>query len=228
MGAEAWAFGEGRRASGMDVAVKTLVMRLNPEVMSQKERIDFHTRVRFPRRMRTSFHMSNVAQKNSKRFSHKIFCAIHAVSPGLENLGDSVTDFEDFTIAANTTGDGEIKMRVEVSGAETQAIFDDVFSKLVAAAQPIPGFRRVKGGKTPDIPKDILLHIIGPSKVNKESIKKIINSAVAEYVEKEGLKVTKDLKVEQSFEELEATFQPGIDFSFDAILQLQEINSTKF
>ncbi|XP_008790603.1 uncharacterized protein LOC103707759 isoform X2 [Phoenix dactylifera] len=194
MGAEAWAFGEGRRASGMDVAVKTLVMRLNPEVMSQKERIDFHTRVRFPRRMRTSFHMSNVAQKNSKRFSHKIFCAIHAVSPGLENLGDSVTDFEDFTIAANTTGDGEIKMRVEVSGAETQAIFDDVFSKLVAAAQPIPGFRRVKGGKTPD----------------------------------EGLKVTKDLKVEQSFEELEATFQPGIDFSFDAILQLQEINSTKF
>nr|XP_010907697.1 uncharacterized protein LOC105034301 isoform X2 [Elaeis guineensis] len=197
-------------------------------VMSQKQRIDFHTGVQFPRRTQTSFLMSNVAHKNSKRFRHKIFCAIQAVSPGLENLGDSVTAFEDFTAAANATADGQIKMRVDVSGAKTQTIFDDVFSKLVAAAQPIPGFRRVKGGKTPDIPKDILLHIIGPSKVNKQSIEKIINSAVAEYVEKEGLKVTKDLKVEQSLEELEAIFQPGKNFSFDAYLQLQETNSTKF
>lgn len=44
----------------------------------------------------------------------------------------------------------------------------------------------------------------------------------------EGLKVTKDLKVEQSFEDLEATFQPGKNFSFDAILQLQKTNSKKF
>lgn len=29
---------------------------------------------------------------------------------------------------------------------ETQAIFNTVFTKLVDAAQPIPGFRRVKGG----------------------------------------------------------------------------------
>lgn len=41
-----------------------------------------------------------------------------------------------------------MQIRVDVSGTRTQAIFDDVFSKLVAAAQPIPGFRRVKGGES--------------------------------------------------------------------------------
>ena len=39
------------------------------------------------------------------------------------------------------------QISVEVSGAKTQAIFDDVFDKMVAAARPIPRFRRVKGGR---------------------------------------------------------------------------------
>lgn len=34
------------------------------------------------------------------------------------------------------------------------------------------------------IPRDILLEVLGPSKVYKEVIKKVINSTVAEYVEK--------------------------------------------
>lgn len=48
------------------------------------------------------------------------------------------------------------QITVEVSGAGTQEIFDDVFSKMVAAAQPIPGFRRVKGG---NLSRDRLLSI---------------------------------------------------------------------
>ncbi|KAK1271527.1 hypothetical protein QJS04_geneDACA004319 [Acorus gramineus] len=50
---------------------------------------------------------------------------------------------------------------------------------LVAAAQPIPGSRRIK-----EISKDIFLHLLGHSKVNKEAIKKIINFTVAEFVNK--------------------------------------------
>lgn len=34
------------------------------------------------------------------------------------------------------------------------------------------------------IPRDILLQILGPSKVNNQAIKKIINIAVSEIVEK--------------------------------------------
>lgn len=76
-------------------------------------------------------------------------------------------------------------------------------------------------GKTPDIPRDILLHVIGPSKVYKQVIKKIINSTISEYVEKEGLSVSKDLRIEQSFEDLEHMFEPSEKFNFDAVLNLR-------
>lgn len=131
--------------------------------------------------------------------------------------------FEEFSVSTVDTDDvGEIKISIEVSGNRTQRTFDDVFQKMVEAAQPIPGFRRVKGGKTPNIPKDILLEVLGPSNVFKQVIKEIINSTVAEYVEKESLKVSSDLRVEQSFEDLETTFEAGEKFSFDIVLQLQK------
>ena len=40
----------------------------------------------------------------------------------------------------------------------------------------------------------------------------------------ERLAVGKDLKVEQSFEDLEEIFEPDEKFSFDAVIQLQETN----
>ncbi|KAM5585233.1 hypothetical protein ABKV19_004562 [Rosa sericea] len=154
--------------------------------------------------------------------SLKYLPAICAVLSGTEDIGVSSAQSEDLSISSTTssTEAGELKISVEVSGAKTQAIFDDVFDKMVAAAQPIPGFRRVKGGKTPNIPRDVLVEVLGPSKVYKQVIKKVINSTVAEYVEKECLKVSKDLRVEQSFEDLEASFEPGEEFSFDAVVHL--------
>ncbi|KAJ8460896.1 hypothetical protein OPV22_033822 [Ensete ventricosum] len=211
----------------MELAIRTSCIGLNPEIIIQKQRINQCAVLPFSRRMQSSIHMKNVTRENLRRDGYKSIDAIQAISSDLENLGNSMAPFRDFTVSVNYSDDREIKIRVDVSGTRTQAIFDDVFSKLIAAAQPIPGFRRVKGGKTPDIPKDILLHIIGPSKVNKHCIKKIINATVAEYVEKESFKVTKDLRVKQSYEELESTFQPGNDFDFDAILQLQETKKSK-
>lgn len=38
----------------------------------------------------------------------------------------------------------------------------------------------------------------------------------------EDLKVSKDLRVEQSFEDLEELFEPDEKFSFDAVIKLQE------
>lgn len=172
--------------------------------------------------------MRNNALVISTRLGQKLLTRVSPISPGTESVENvEVSSSPDHTVSVNTHEGGEMKMTVDVSGAKTQVIFDKVFSKLVAAAQPIPGFRRVKGGKTPDIPKDILLHILGPTKVHKEVILKIINSVVAAYVEKEGLKVTDDLRVEQSFEELEAKFEPGKEFSFNAIIQLQETDKDK-
>ncbi|XP_074559843.1 uncharacterized protein LOC141815875 isoform X1 [Curcuma longa] len=213
----------------MELAVQTLFIEHNPQIILQKQRKVFCSRLLTSPRIRicASVSLKRVASENFRRISCRIPNAILAISSDLGNIGESLATFEDFTVITTNIGDREIKIRVDASGARTQAIFDNVFSKLVAAAQPIPGFRRVKGGKTPDIPKDVLLHIIGPSKVNKQSIKKLINTTVAEFVEKKSLKVTKDLRVEQSFEELESKFQPGNDFGFDATLQFQETKTAQ-
>ncbi|EEF31800.1 conserved hypothetical protein [Ricinus communis] len=155
--------------------------------------------------------------------NHRCLTPVCAVLSDMQDIGvgASSSQFEQFSVMASSTNEPrELRISVEVSGVKTRAIFDNVFEKMVAAAQPIPGFRRVKGGKTPDIPRDILLEVLGPSKVYKEVIKKVINSTVAKYVEKEGLKVSKDLRIEQSFEDLEETFEPDAKFSFDAVIQL--------
>ncbi|KAF8402332.1 hypothetical protein HHK36_013286 [Tetracentron sinense] len=208
----------------MEIAVKTLFLGLNPKIISHKKTVDVFIPNPSPRRASFSIKIRDNVQNFCTRASYQSFATVYALSPGLEDVEVSTPLFEDFSVAT-TTNVREIKMRVDVSSAKTQAIFDSVFSKMVAAAQPIPGFRRMKGGKTPDIPRDVLIEVLGPSKVYKQVIKKIINSTVAEYVEKEGLKVTKDLRVEQSFEELEEKFDPGEEFSFDAVIQLHETST---
>ncbi|XP_065031032.1 uncharacterized protein LOC135653225 isoform X2 [Musa acuminata AAA Group] len=43
---------------------------------------------------------------------------------------------------------GRSKVRVDLTGEETQKAFDIVLTNLARTAPPIPGFRRMKGGKT--------------------------------------------------------------------------------
>lgn len=206
----------------MEIALNTLFLGFNPKIIaSHKQPIHGFT----SRSSRFSPHFRYHAPLFRPVISQEYHPAVCAVISGAEDVGVSSSQFDDFSVAATSTSKArELKISVEVFGAKTQAIFDNVFDKMVAAAQPIPGFRRAKGGKTPNIPKDILLEILGPSKVYEGVIKEVINSTIAEYVEKEGLKISKDLRVEQSFEDLEATFEAGQKFSFDVVLQLQEMN----
>lgn len=164
--------------------------------------------------------MVDTSSPFQQRVSAKKIIPVQAVSSDVEAPS---SEHEEFSVRSEIE-DNKLKISVEVFGARTQEIFDDVFSKMVAAAQPIPGFRRVKGGKTPDIPRDILLEVLGPSKVYKEVIKKVIDSAISEYVKREKLTVGKNVSVEQSFEDLEAIFEPGDSFQFDAIVQCQQSN----
>ncbi|GMI89943.1 hypothetical protein HRI_002663500 [Hibiscus trionum] len=202
-------------------AVKTLCLGLNPTFGSYKQEkgIFFHNlscnRACFPPQIRYR------ALKFHGRERHECLHPAHAISSA---VGVS-SQLEDFTVTTSSTQESrELKIRVEVSGAKTRAIFNDVFDKMVADAQPIPGFRRVKGGKTPNIPREVLLEVLGASNVYRQVIKKVINSTVAEYVEKENLSVGKDLRVEQSIEDLEEIFEPDEIFCFDAFIQLQQTN----
>ncbi|CAI9108574.1 OLC1v1008208C1 [Oldenlandia corymbosa var. corymbosa] len=167
-----------------------------------------------------SFNMAWTSQnRHQARTNFREPFVINAVSAGLEDTQTSTSQFHDFSVTTcQSDKANELKISIEVSGKKTKAVFDDVFSKMVADAQPIPGFRRVKGGKTPNIPQNILLEILGYSKVYKQVITRVINSTISEYVQKEGLSVHKDLRVEQSFEELEEIFEPGDHFKFDAII----------
>nr|GMD24917.1 trigger factor-like isoform X2 [Ipomoea batatas] len=75
------------------------------------------------------------------------FPAVQAVTSGLEDAEVSTVQYEEFSVSTSVTdSSNELKITVDVSGSKTQEIFDDVFSKMVAEAPPIPGFRRVKGG----------------------------------------------------------------------------------
>ncbi|XP_050204287.1 uncharacterized protein LOC126654466 [Mercurialis annua] len=205
----------------MEIAVKTLFLGLNPKLINRKQSVDLI----FQNQSCKSPNVHHRGYCAKLRETHRCFTplvsAVLSGTPGGVCSSPSC-EFEEFSVTASPTAEpGELRISVEVSGVRTRAIFNDVFDKMVAAAQPIPGFRRVKGGKTPDIPRDILLEVLGPSKVYKEVIKKVINSTIAEYVEKERLKVGKDLRVEQSFEDLDDVFEPDEKFSFDAVIQIQ-------
>ncbi|KAK8609818.1 hypothetical protein V6N13_093230 [Hibiscus sabdariffa] len=223
----------------MEVAVaKTLCLGLNPKIGSYKQEkgVLFPNlscnRACFPPQIRYR------ALKFHGRERRECLHPARAISSDVEAVGVS-SQFEDFTVTTSSKESQELKatgmvvnvakllhffyqIRVEVSGAKTRAIFNDVFDKMVADAQPIPGFRRVKGGKTPNIPREILLEVLGASNVYRQVIKKVINSTVAEYVEKENLTVGKDLRVEQSIEDLEEMFEPDEIFCFDAVILLQQ------
>ncbi|PSS32807.1 Trigger factor like [Actinidia chinensis var. chinensis] len=209
----------------MEIAINTRFLGFNPKIVKYKQNADVFILNLSPKRERFTLQIRHNAKEFHERACRKNLSVVCAVSSGVKDIDISTSQCEDFSFSAGGTSKAnKLRISVKVSGAKTQAIFDDVFYKMVADAQPIPGFRRIKGGKTPDIPRDVLLQVLGPSKVYKQVIKKVINSTIAEYVEKESLAVTKDLSVEQSFEDLEAAFEPGDQFSFDAVLQLRELN----
>ncbi|GAB4828488.1 hypothetical protein Ancab_039326 [Ancistrocladus abbreviatus] len=95
------------------------------------------------------------------------------ISFGEEDVGVSSLQFEEFSVATATIvlmiKNFIYQIDVVVNGAKTREIFEEEFSKMVANAQPIPGFRRVKGGES------FPLEVLGPSKVYKQVIKKVIN-----------------------------------------------------
>ncbi|KAH0930086.1 hypothetical protein HID58_015813 [Brassica napus] len=184
----------------------------NSIIIERKQRLHLSSFVTLP----PTF---SVQPRFCARTTNKQFVAVCAAPSDVET---SSKDESVLITTVETGNSNEVKVHVEVSGEKTQTVFNTVFEKMVAAAQPIPGFRRVKGGKTPNIPREILLEILGYSKVYRQVIKKLINSSIEDYVKQEDLKVGKELSVEQSYEDLEETFEPGESFSFDATIKLQE------
>ncbi|XP_022858305.1 uncharacterized protein LOC111379189 isoform X3 [Olea europaea var. sylvestris] len=49
-------------------------------------------------------------------------------------------------IVVESEDDDKIQVRVDLSGEETQVVFDKILANLARTAPPVPGFRRQKGG----------------------------------------------------------------------------------
>ncbi|KAF2321952.1 hypothetical protein GH714_004793 [Hevea brasiliensis] len=202
----------------MELAVKTLFLGVNPKLINYKHTLD----VAFPNLSCKSATVSHQTRDISQgyrvrlRENHRCFTPVSAVLSGASPIySPSTSAFNLLAIAdvqlfrfSTTNPLNPGAQDVEVSSSQ----FEE-FSVKVSSTNEAGELR---------IPRDILLEVLGPSKVYKEVIKKVINSTVAEYVEKEGLKVSKDLRVEQSFEDLEDTFEPDEEFSFDAVLQMNQ------
>eukprot|EP00262_Sarcandra_glabra_P005599 TRINITY_DN17324_c0_g1_i1.p1 TRINITY_DN17324_c0_g1~~TRINITY_DN17324_c0_g1_i1.p1 ORF type:complete len:240 (+),score=37.79 TRINITY_DN17324_c0_g1_i1:44-763(+) len=151
---------------------------------------------------------------------------ISAVGSGLEASitdpkGNDI-DLKDVKIVVESRDDDKINVRVDVSGEETEKIYDHVVTNLARTAPPVPGFRRQKGGKTSNVPKQFLVQIIGRDRVTKFVIQEIVSSTMADYVKKENLPVKKKFFTVQTAAELKSAFAPGKEFGFNATMEIEK------
>ncbi|KAH7572901.1 hypothetical protein JRO89_XS03G0031200 [Xanthoceras sorbifolium] len=125
-----------------------------------------------------------------------------------------------FMIRYKKIFEASYQVRVDLTGDETQKVFDKVLTNLARSAPPIPGFRREKGGKTSKVPKSLLLQVIGEERVMKFVVQEIVSSTMTDYTKK----AMKDKKINtiQTAQELRKLFTPGKDFGFNAVMELEK------
>ncbi|WOK96488.1 hypothetical protein Cni_G05195 [Canna indica] len=151
--------------------------------------------------------------------------SVHAVGPGLEaSISDqskNVIRLDNVKIVVESQENDKITVRVDLTGEETQKAFDTVLTNLARTAPPIPGFRKMKGGKTSNVPKSFLLQMLGRDRVTKFLIQEVVSITIGDYVKKENLTVKSEFKTIQTAEELEAAFTPGSEFGFNAVVEVE-------
>ncbi|KAF5188060.1 bacterial trigger factor [Thalictrum thalictroides] len=172
----------------------------------------------------TNQHLSNGLSFGHGRGSRWLSQPSYAVNPELDTSVPEMVDIRPTlrkakVVIESREGD-TIQVRVDLTGKDTQKVFDDVLSNLARAAPAVPGFRRQKGGKTSNVPKEFLVRAIGEARVIKFVIQEIVSSTMTEYVEEASLKVKKEFKTIQAPEELESLFEPGNPFWFNATLDI--------
>ncbi|KAH7859029.1 hypothetical protein Vadar_030667 [Vaccinium darrowii] len=165
------------------------------------------------------------SQRRSLTCLKPICAAGSGVEVSTEPKGNSIT-ISNANIVVESEDFDKIDLRVDLTGNETKKVFDQVLRNLARSAPPFPGLRKVKGGKTSEIPKSFLLDLFGKDSVTKFVINEIVTATMTDYVKKEKLKV-KDSKVNtvQTEEELKLSFAPGKEFGFNVTLELENFLS---
>ncbi|KAJ6379330.1 hypothetical protein OIU76_016036 [Salix suchowensis] len=169
---------------------------------------------------------------------------ISAVGSGMEasiaETSEKLIALKNVKIVNESQEEDKMQVRVDLSGDETQKVFNKALTNLARSAPPIPGFRREKGewgvnscsSQFPRaviafprlrVPREFLLQILGEDRVTNFVIQEIVTSTMADYVKKENLKVKEDkITTTQKAEELKKVFVPGNEFGFNAVLELEK------
>ncbi|XP_073129634.1 uncharacterized protein [Henckelia pumila] len=116
---------------------------------------------------------------------------LSAVGSGLEATITDPTDndvrIKNAEITVESKEENKMQVRVDLTGKETEIVFEKILRNLARTAPPVPGFRREKGGKTSKVPRDFLLQILGEDRVTKFVIQEIITSTLGDYAKKETI-----------------------------------------
>ncbi|XWS22160.1 hypothetical protein CRYUN_Cryun29cG0011000 [Craigia yunnanensis] len=104
------------------------------------------------------FNRTSKFHYNQQILSHRVVSyvrkPISALASGLEasisdaDADDNVIALKDAKIVVESRDENKIQLRVDVTGIETQKVFNKVLTDLARQAPPIPGFRREKGGNS--------------------------------------------------------------------------------
>ncbi|CAL2236692.1 unnamed protein product [Prunus armeniaca] len=157
------------------------------------------------------------------RLSRLIYAAGSGLEASIADVEGNLITLKSAKIVVESQEDNKIQVRVDLTGDDTEKVFDKVLTNLARTAPPVPGFRRQKGGKTSKVPKSFLLDILGKERVTKFVIQEIISSTMGDYVKKENLNVKENkINTTQTAEELKLLFKPGTEFGFNAILELED------
>ncbi|XP_028074915.1 uncharacterized protein LOC114277245 isoform X3 [Camellia sinensis] len=99
---------------------------------------------------------------------------ISAVGSGLEvstDPKDNAITIKNVKILVEYREDDKIQLRVDLTGNETQKVFDQVLTDLARSAPPIPGFRRQKGGSLPSPGNQKWLSFLGVLHMGRSLLK---------------------------------------------------------
>eukprot|EP00475_Leptophrys_vorax_P033113 TRINITY_DN51802_c0_g1_i1.p1 TRINITY_DN51802_c0_g1~~TRINITY_DN51802_c0_g1_i1.p1 ORF type:complete len:265 (+),score=24.42 TRINITY_DN51802_c0_g1_i1:52-795(+) len=119
-------------------------------------------------------------------------------------------------ISVESADESSVRVRVHVTGQQTQQLMDKTLRSLAKDCPPVPGAKLGKGGKITAMDKAVLLRLIGKARVHGFVINELVNGALLSYLDKEGLAADGDAKTIESAEDLQAKFAPGQPFDFTA------------
>ncbi|KAB2623440.1 PHD finger protein ALFIN-LIKE 7-like [Pyrus ussuriensis x Pyrus communis] len=155
----------------------------------------------------------HIKQYNPNNSGHaRLSSPIYAAAgSGLEaSIGDAqgnLITLKTAKIVVESQDDNKIQVRVDLTGDDTQKVFDRVLTNLARTAPPVPGFRRQKGG---------------PEKLSVGYTCQPAQHCQISVWFQENLTVKENkVSTTQTAEELKLLFTPGNEFGFNATLELE-------